>query len=153
MFEDLVNQLISSDPSICDFPFEPEPPTREMGTDPMEPVPSTSSIIIKTTSTNPYINKPILVIRTTTTNPTMPIEYTSVTTDDYQMEDNLPLTPSSSSESPDEGNSNSPDSLQNTAYPSMLTDLDVSKKKHNFFILIFFIFLEFTNKWFIDFNK
>jgi len=168
IFEDLVNKLFSSDPLLLKEqsidlsfpPLESEPPTREIGTDPMEPVQPALPIIIKPTNVNNSSNNPILFIRTINKTPTeyynFPIESSSVITNDYQMEDNLPLTPSSSSESPDETCSNSPDSLQNNTCSTMLTDLDVNykrKKEFSFILINFFLFLEFTNKWFISFNK
>ena len=47
------------------------------------------------------------------------------------MEDVLPLTPSTSSESPDEANSNSFDNTSDNAYSTMLTDLDVDLRQRN----------------------
>jgi hypothetical protein len=112
-----------------DLPFsslETDPPTREIGTDPMEPVPSTLPIIIKTTDNN---QNPILLIQTANQSSTeyfnFQIDSSSLTTTDYPMEDGSPLTPPSSSES----RSNSPDNSQNNVYSSMLTDLEVKFKK------------------------
>jgi hypothetical protein len=137
----MLNELLSSDPTLIkessfDLPFpmiESEPPTREMGTDPMEPAPTTLPIIIKTTNGNPLTTKPILLIHSMnkppadnslfSTTDTMPTQYYESSTTDYTMEENLPLTPSSSSESPDEQCSNSPDD----AHSSMLTNFDVSE--------------------------
>ncbi len=157
IFEDLVNKLFSSDPLLLKEqsidlsfpPLESEPPTREIGTDPMEPVQPALPIIIKPTNVNNSTNNPILFIRKINKTPTesvslttteyynFPIESSLVITNDYQMEDNLPLTPSSSSESPDETRSNSPDSLQNNGCSTMLTDLDVNYKRKK---IIFFYF-------------
>jgi hypothetical protein len=103
----------------------------------MEPTPSTLPLIIKTTNGNPLTTKPIYLIQTmnkstvdnssTSVTTTMPTEYYNfqieTSTNDYPMEDNLPLTPSSSSESPDEQCSNSPDNTQS----SMLTNFDVNQ--------------------------
>jgi hypothetical protein len=139
MFEELVNKLFSTDPLLLkeqsiDLSFESEPPTREIGTDPMEPMPSTVPIIIKTTNINQLTNKPILHIQTMNqpqiqSTPTeyynIQIESSSLTTDEYPMEDILSLTPSTS-ESPDEARSNSPDGSQENLYSTMLTNLDVN---------------------------
>ena len=140
VFETMLNDLLSSDPTLIkessidlSFPIlESEPPTREMGTDPMEPAPATLPIIIKTTNGTPSTTKPIILIQTMNKPPldnslyAMPAEFyncpTETTISDYTMEDNLPLTPSTSSESPDEQCSNSPDD----AHSSMLTNFDVS---------------------------
>jgi len=119
----MLNELLSSDPTLIkessidlSFPIiESEPPTREIGTDPMEPTPSALPIIIKTTNGNPLTTKPIFVIQT--------MNSIETSTNDYTMEDSLPLTPSSSSESPDEPCSNSPDNTQS----SMLTNFDVNQ--------------------------
>jgi hypothetical protein len=43
------------------------------------------------------------------------------------MDDGLPLTPSTS-ESPDETSSNSPSSVQDNVYSTMLTNFDVNSK-------------------------
>jgi hypothetical protein len=141
----MLNELLSSDPTLIkessidlSFPIiDSEPPTREIGTDPMEPIPSTLPLIIKTTNGNPLTTKPIFLIQTmnkstvdnslSSATTTMPTEYYNfqieTSTNDYPMEDNLPLTPSSSSESPDEQCSNSPDNTQS----SMLTNFDVNQ--------------------------
>jgi len=145
VFEDLVNKLFSSDPLLLKEqsidlsfpPLESEPLTREIGTDPMEPVSSTSPIIIKSTNVNNLTNNSILFIRTINKTPieSVPLTTTTEPTEYYnfQMEDDLPLTPSSTSESPDEASSNSPDSSQNNAYSTMLTNLDVNFKKKRFY--------------------
>jgi hypothetical protein len=119
----MLNELLSSDPTLIkessidlSFPIiESEPPTREIGTDPMEPTPSALPIIVKTTNGNSLTTKPIFVIQT--------MNSIETSTNDYTMEDSLPLTPSSSSESPDEPCSNSPDNTQS----SMLTNFDVNQ--------------------------
>ena len=175
VFEKILSELFPSDPTLLkensidlNFPIlDSEPPTREMGTDPMEPSPPTLPIIIKTTDGNPITSKPLLLIQsmpqstsdhssaiTTTTLPTeyydLQIDPSSFTTNDYQMEDMLPLTPSSSSGSSDEPTSHSPDS----AHISMLTNFDVSPMKfyfHSHGILC--LFLEFTGIRSISFNK
>lgn len=135
MFERIVNELFSSDPTMLKeqsidlaYPlFETESTTREIGTDPMEPSipPTTLPIIIKTTDTNQLTSKPIILIQTTQT--TKPIDvqndYFSMSTD-YLMDDPLPLTPSTSSDSPDERNSNSPDSIHESSSSAMFTDLE-----------------------------
>lgn len=150
VFEKILSELFPSDSTLLKensidltFPIlDSEPPTREMGTDPMEPSPSTLPIIIRTTDGNPITSKPILLIQSmpqttsdhssTTTLPTeyydLQIDPSSFTTNDYQMEDILPLTPSSSSGSSDEPTSHSPDS----AHSSMLTNFDVSPIKYYF---------------------
>jgi len=149
----LLNDLLSSDPTMINeqsidlssTAFEPEPTTREMGTDPMEPTPSTRPLIIRTTNANQLSNPPIFFIQTTnntsignslpiqstpSTTTTLPNEYYNLqldsTTNHYQMEEALPLTPSTLSESPDEGNSNSPDSFHENAYSKLLTNFDVT---------------------------
>jgi len=121
--------------------LESEPLTREMGTDPMEPSLPALPIIIKTSHGNPLMTKPILLIQTNTppidnslsytTTTTIPTEYynfqvdpSSFTMNDYPMDDGLPLTPSTSNDSPDELRSHSPDS----AHSSMLTNFEVNEK-------------------------
>jgi hypothetical protein len=144
VFEDLVNKLFSSDPLLLKEqsidlsfpPLESEPLTREIGTDPMESVPSASPIIIKSTNVNNLTNNSILFIRTINKTPTESVPLTTTEPTEYynfQMEDDLPLTPSSTSESPDEASSNSPDSSQNNAYSTMLTNLDVNLKNKFYF--------------------
>jgi hypothetical protein len=142
IFERLLNELLASDPSMLkeqsfDLAFESEPPTREIGTDPMEPTPSNVPIFITTTpNVSQLTNKPIILIQTTNkpsvqSAPTeyynFPIESSSITINDYQMDDGLPLTPSTS-ESPDETSSNSPGSIQDNVYSTMLTNFDVNSK-------------------------
>ncbi|CAF1045433.1 unnamed protein product [Rotaria sordida] len=151
-FDAFLNDFLSSEPSLfieqsIDLPltsFESEPTTREIGTDPMEPVPTTRPITITTTNINQLTKTPIILIQTsnktangnslriesvpwTTTVPTeiynLQFDPSSSTINDYPMEDILPLTPSTSSESPDETSSNSPDSSDN-AYSKMLTNFD-----------------------------
>jgi len=149
VFEKLITELLTSDPSYIqeqsiELPVQYEqfePRTREMGTDPMEPIPSTTlPIIIKTPSNINQLTKPIILIQTTNKPPIgnslsiqpAPMEYinfqiepSSLTTNDYEMDNGLPLTPSpSTSESPDEGNSSSSESLHDNAYSTMLTNLD-----------------------------
>lgn len=152
VFEKILSELFPSDPTLLkessidlSFPLtESEPPTREIGTDPMEPSPSTLPIIIKTNNGTPITTKPILLIQsmpqlssentstftTTTTTTTMPTECYNLEIDpstfnisDYQMEDILPMTPSTSSESPDEATSHSPDGT----HSPLLTNFDVSQ--------------------------
>ena len=130
VFEKILSELFPSDPNLLkessidlSFPLvESEPPTREIGTDPMEPSPPTLPIIIQTIpqlqSDTAATNMPIDCF-------TFEIDSSLFPTNDYQMEDVLPLTPSTSSESPDEPASNSPDS----ANSSMLTNFDVSEKE------------------------
>lgn len=156
-FETFLNELMSSDPFLMkeqsvDLPIahvESEPSTREMGTDPMEPVLSAQPITITTTNLSELTNGPIFLIRTTGQNTlgntlqieSVPISNTttaqtemfslqfdpSSTISDYQMEDHIPLTPSSSSnDSPDENLSNSPDGSSDNLYSKLLTNLDVS---------------------------
>ncbi|CAF2454183.1 unnamed protein product [Rotaria sp. Silwood2] len=153
-FEAFLNDFLSSDPSLlkeqsidlASTSFESEPTTREIGTDPMEEVPTTQPITITTANINQLTKTPIILIQTsnrtaigsslriesvplttTTTVPTelynLQFEPSSSTISDFPMEDILPLTPSSSSESPDEISSNSPDSSDN-AYSKMLTNFD-----------------------------
>lgn len=141
VFEKILSELFPSDSTLLkensidlSFPIlDSEPPTREMGTDPMEPSPPTLPIIIKTTDGHPITSKPILLIQsmpqpTSDSASTLPTEYYNLQIDpstfminDDQMEDGLPLTPSSSSGSTDEPTSHSPDS----AHSSMLTNFDV----------------------------
>ncbi len=177
-FEKLLNDLLSSDPTMINeqsidlssTAFEPEPTTREMGTDPMEPTPSTRPLIIRTTNANQLSNPPIFFIQTTNNtsignslpiqsapSTILPNEYynlqldsSSLTTNDYQMEEALPLTPSTLSESPDEGNS--PDSFHENAYSKLLTNFDVTLKNLFPSICIKILFLEFTSNWFTCFN-
>jgi hypothetical protein len=68
------------------------------------------------------------------------------------MEEALPLTPSTLSESPDEGSSNSPDSFHENAYSKLLTNFDVTFQ--NLFLLsaLKILFLEFTSNRFTCFN-
>ncbi|CAF1104909.1 unnamed protein product [Rotaria sp. Silwood1] len=152
-FETYLNELLSSEPSLfkeqsidlSSTSFETEPTTREIGTDPMEEVPTTRPITITTANINQLTKTPIILIQTsnqtaignalriesvqstTTPVPTelfnFQYEPSSSTIIDYPMEDVLPLTPSSSSESPDETISNSPDSSDN-AYSKLLTNFD-----------------------------
>lgn len=136
LFDKIVNDLFSSDPAMLKeqsidltYPlFETESPTREIGTDPMEPsVPQTTlPLIIKTTDVAQFTPKPIILIQSTPS--TKPIdvsnEYFNITTD-YSMEDALPLTPSTSNDSTDERNTNSPDSIHESSSSSaMFTDLE-----------------------------
>ena len=161
-FEKLLNDLLSSDPTmlneqsidISPVPFGSEPTTREMGTDPMEPIPSVRPLIIKTNAKH-LPNTPIFLIQTmnnpsmgnslpiesvplTTTLPNeyynLQIDSSSLTTTDYQMEEVLPLTPSTSSDSPDERSSNSPDTFQDNTYSKLLTDFDVKLKNISFYL-------------------
>ena len=130
--------------------FESEPATREIGTDPMESTPILHPITITTNGINQLNEMPIFIIQTVNKTPTdsslptetMPLTTTtsestglynlqfgptsSSTTNDFQNEDILPLTPSSSSESPDEASSNSPDNSLNNVYSRMLTNFDVN---------------------------
>ena len=139
LFEKLLNDLLSSDPSTIQeqsinlsfTPLESEPPTRETGTDPMEPTPITLPLIIKTNNINQSTNPPIFLIQTMQKAPveSPPNEYYNLQIEssipnDYQMEDGLPLTPSLSSESPDEASSQSPEYSPNM-YSKLLTNLDV----------------------------
>jgi hypothetical protein len=128
VFEKLLNELLSSDPSTLqeqsfNLSFastECEPSTREIGTDPMEPTPTALPLIIKTHNINQQsTTSPIFLIQTLNKIPAVsaPNEYynlqiESSTTNDYQMEDSLPLTPSTS-DSPDESRSHSPEFIQN----------------------------------------
>ncbi|UJR23082.1 hypothetical protein I4U23_026105 [Adineta vaga] len=143
-FEKLINELFSSDPTMIheqsiDLPLtsvESEASTREIGTDPMEPISQPTPLIINPTTLQQLSSTPIVFIQ----NPanlsldnTVPLvnesynvqfDSSSFVSNDYQMEEILPLTPSTSSDSPDEGNSNSPDSYQDNAYSKLLTNLD-----------------------------
>ncbi|CAF1053962.1 unnamed protein product [Adineta steineri] len=150
-FEKLVSELFSMDPmtreqsiDLSCAPLESESNKRDFGTDPMESVPTTRPLIIKTPNMNHVSNTPIFVIRTannitttTTTDNALPI--TTVSTDCYnlqidtslfptmdcQMEETPPLTPSTSpDESPDDGNSNSPVDYQESNYSKLLTNFD-----------------------------
>lgn len=125
LFDKIVNELFSNDPTMLkeqsiDFTsplFEIESPTREIGTDPMEP---SVPLIIKTTNATQYTPKPIILIQTTqTTQPIdVPTEYISAE-NDYVMEDVLPLTPSTSNDSPD-GSIH-----ESSSSSAMFTDLEV----------------------------
>ena len=172
VFEKILSELFSSDPSLLKETsidlfsplLEPEPLTREMGTDPMEPSLPALPIIINTNNGNPLTTKPIFLIQTNTppvdnslsftTTTTIPTEYydfqvdpSSFTMNDYPMDDGLPLTPSTSSDSPDEPRSHSPDN----AHSSMLTNFEVNKKTEFSLYFEFNIFLsEFTSQWSIS---
>lgn len=107
LFDKIINELFANDPTMLkeqsiDFTypiFETESPTREIGTDPMEP---SVPLIIKTANSTQYTPKPIILIQTT--QPTKPIDIQTeyiAAENDYVMEDVLPLTPSTSNDSPD----------------------------------------------------
>lgn len=155
-FEAFLNDFLSSDASfvkeqsldLSSTPHELEPTKREIGTDPMEPTPVAIAqpITITTTNLNQLTKTPIFLIQTTNNafgselrlepvslTTTVPKEFYNLqidsslsTTNEYQAEDMLPLTPSTSSESPDETSSNSPDNSADNMYSKMLTNLDVS---------------------------
>lgn len=140
IFEKLLNELLSSDPTTLQeqsinlsfSTLESEPPTREMGTDPMEPAPTTLPLIIKTNNINQFTNNPIYLIQTVNKTPTETVsneyynlQFESSTTTDYPMEEVSPLTPSTLSESPDDSGSHSPDYSQDNAYSKLLTNFDV----------------------------
>ncbi|CAF1682120.1 unnamed protein product [Rotaria magnacalcarata] len=151
-FETFLNDFLSNDALILkeqsmDLPLtslEAEPTTREIGTDPMESVPTTRPITIATANISQFSNNPIILIRTTSGNEignslrveNLPLATTTTesynfqfetpisTTNDYQMEDILPLTPSTLSESNDETRSDSPESSPDNVYSKMLTNFD-----------------------------
>ncbi|CAF1233518.1 unnamed protein product [Adineta ricciae] len=144
VFEKLINELLSSDPGMIpeqsiDLPLtslEPESSTREIGTDPMEPVSQPLPLIINSANLRQLTSAPIIFIQkpadivvdnvSSLTNDcyNAPLDSSSLGSNDCPMEDVLPLTPSTSSDSPDEGNSNSPDVCQDQTFSKLLTNFD-----------------------------
>jgi len=116
-FEKLLNELLSTDPTtLQEESFDlSEPATREIGTDPMESTTTTTTLpfIIKTHNINQLTNTPIFLIQTSN-------QMENSTLNDYQVDEVSPLTPSTSSDSPDESSSHSPDNM----YSKMLTNFD-----------------------------
>ena len=118
--------------------LESESSTREIGTDPMEPVSQPLPLIINSANLRQLTSAPIILIQkpvntvvdnvSSITNDcyNAPLDSSSLGSSDYPMEEVLPLTPSTSSDSPDEGNSNSPDVCQDQTYSKLLTNFDVS---------------------------
>lgn len=123
----------------------------------MESVLATQPITITTTNVAQPTKGPIILIRTangniisgslqlesiplaTTTTTTVPtesyqVELPAPTTNDYQMEDILPLTPSTNSESNDDIAANSPESSPDSAYSKMLTNFDVGQFENIFYL-------------------
>ncbi|CAF3428273.1 unnamed protein product [Rotaria socialis] len=151
-FEAFLNDFLSNDASILkeqsmDLPLTPleaEPTTREIGTDPMESVSTTRPITITTANMHQFSKNSIILIRTTNGNEighslqveTLPLTTTTAesynfhfetpisTTNDYQTEDTLPLTPSTLSESNDETRSDSPEISPDNVYSTLLTNFD-----------------------------